>query len=157
MTIIDHIVIAGSNLAKLRATYEALGLFPVEGGVHADGQTHNALIPLPDGSYLELIAPTPGNTASNHPWSEFMRMNAGICAWAIRSNDIQADIELYRSRGITVGDPTPGGRTRPDGVRLEWITAQLGEGALGSAMPFLIQDVTPREWRVPASHPRQET
>jgi hypothetical protein len=146
---IDHVVIAGSNLAQLRAAFESIGLTPDEGGVHADGQTHNALIGFADGSYLELIAPTPGNIAPNHAWSESMRMNAGVCAWAIRSSDIQADVVLYRSRGITVGDPTPGGRTRPDGVRLEWVTAKLGNEPLGSMLPFLIQDVTPREWRVP--------
>ncbi len=151
MITIDHVVIAGSDLAKLRATFESIGLIPVEGGVHADGQTHNALIPFPDGLYLELIAPTPGSIAPDHPWSEFMRTDAGVCAWAISSNDIQADVGLYRSRGITVGDPTPGGRTRPDGVRLEWISAKLGKEPLGSLLPFLIQDVTPREWRVPPS------
>ena len=146
---IDHVVIAGSDLAQLCNAFTSIGLTPDEGGVHADGQTHNALIGFADGSYLELIAPTPGNTAANHPWAEFMRTNAGVCAWAIRSADIQADVALYRSRGIEVGDPTPGGRIRPDGVRLEWITAKLGTETLGSVLPFLIQDVTPREWRAP--------
>ncbi len=146
---IDHVVIAGSDLAQLWGAFESIGLTPDEGGVHADGQTHNALIGFADGSYLELIAPTPGNSAPNHPWADFMRMNAGVCAWAIRSADIQADVALYRSRGIEVGDPTPGGRTRPDGVQLEWITAKLGTETLDSVLPFLIQDVTPREWRAP--------
>ncbi len=146
---IDHVVIAGSDLAQLCAVFESIGLTPDEGGFHANGQTHNALIGFADGSYLELIAPTPGNLAPDHAWSKFMWTDGGVCAWAIRSTDIQADVALYRSRGVIVGDPTPGGRTRPDGVRLEWITAKLGDGPLGSALPFLIQDVTPREKRVP--------
>ncbi len=150
MTIqIDHVVIAGSDLTQLTARFEAIGLTPDLGGVHADGQTHNALIGFADGSYLELITPTPGNTAPKHNWSEFMNNDAGVCAWAIRSNNIQADAELYRSRGIPVSEPNTGGRTRPDGVRLEWISAKLGNETLGSVLPFLIQDVTPRERRVP--------
>src|SRR5581483_146322 len=34
----------------------ALGFTVIGGGAHADGPTENALIPFPDGSYLELIA-----------------------------------------------------------------------------------------------------
>jgi hypothetical protein len=146
---IDHVVIAGSDLAQLCRAFESVGLTPDEGGVHASGQTHNALIGFADGSYLELIAPIPGNLAPEHAWSKFMGANTGVCAWAIRTNDIQADIALYRSRGIIVGDPTPGGRTRLDGVCLKWMTAKLGSGPLGSTLPFLIQDLTPREQRVP--------
>ncbi len=146
---IDHVVIAGKDLDEMRAGFASVGLTPDEGGQHADGHTHNALIGFEDGSYLELIAPMPGGTAPGHVWSDYMNNNAGVCAWAIRSNDIRADVEMFRQRGITVGDPVQGGRNRPDGVRLEWITAKLGDGPLGSVLPFLIQDVTPRELRVP--------
>ncbi len=146
---IDHVVIAGNDLVILRGAFAALGIIPDEGGVHADGLTHNALIGFEDGSYLELIAPMPGKDAKDHPWWQFMRDNAGVCAWAIRSDNIQADVALYRSRAIPVGDPVPGGRVRADGVRLEWITAKLDIEPLGSVLPFLIQDVTPRDWRVP--------
>src|SRR5260221_13944620 len=148
---IDHIIIAGSDLAALRAQSEARGLPSIEGGVHIGGLTHNALIGFSNGTYLELIAPTPGNTAPDHAWSEFMRTDAGVCAWAIRSNDIDADVALHRSRGITVSDPVSGGRTRTDAVRLEWRTAKLGDAPLGSVLPFLIQDLTPRDFRVPTA------
>src|SRR5262249_33021116 len=125
-------------------------LEPDAGGVHATGQTHNALIGLVDGSYLELIALTPGSTASDG-WSQYMQDDAGVCAWAIRSTDIEADVAALRKRGIPVTDPSPGGRPRPDGVRLEWITAALGNGTIGGVLPFLIQDVTPRERRIVAT------
>lgn len=146
---IDHIVIAGSSLDRLIADFSAAGLTPQVGGVHADGLTHNALIGFPDGSYLELIAPMPGRDASGHPWGAFMAADAGICAWAIRTDDIGRDAALYRSRGASVSDPRAGGRNRPDGVRLEWITATMGSGTMGAIFPFLIQDVTPRSNRVP--------
>ncbi len=146
---IDHVVIAGSDLAMLRAQSEARGLPSVEGGVHFGGQTHNALVGFLDGSYLELIAPTPGNNAPDHAWSQFMRTDAGVCAWAIRSADIDADSALFRTRGITVSNAVSGGRTRTDGVRLDWRTVRLGDDPLGLVLPFLIQDVTWRELRVP--------
>jgi hypothetical protein len=146
---IDHVVIAGSDLAALRAQSAARGLASIEGGVHVGGQTHNALVGFPDGSYLELITPTPGNTAPDHAWTKLMNGNEGVSAWAIRSDDIEADAALYRSRGVTVGDVVSGGRTRTDGVRLEWRTAKLGDDPLGSVLPFLIQDISPRDLRVP--------
>ena len=146
---IDHVVIAGSDLTRLVNAFAAIGLTPDAGGVHSDGQTHNALIGFGDGSYLELIAPVPGGNAESHEWGEFMRSNAGVCAWAIRSEDIEANAAEYRARGIAVSEFIGGGRTRPDGVRLDWIKATLGNETLGALLPFLIQDVTSRENRVP--------
>ena len=41
--------------------------------------------------------------------------------------------------------PKEGGRIRPDGVELRWRTA-----VLKAPLPFVIEDLTPRELRVPA-------
>ncbi len=146
---IDHVVVAGMDLNAMRADLRAVGLESVEGGTHEDGLIHDALISFADGSYLELIAPVPGKIVPEHPWWPYMVSNAGVCAWAIRSTNIEKDVALYRSRGIAVDDVQMGGRTRPDGVRLEWRMAVLHDTAPGTVLPFLIQDVTPREWRVP--------
>src|SRR2546428_10422661 len=40
--------------------------------------------------------------------------------------------------------PQEGGRVRPDGVELKWRTA-----VLKPPLPFVIEDLTPRELRVP--------
>ncbi len=148
---IDHLVLAGRDLDSMRSGFAAVGLAPDAGGTHADGLTHNALLGFADGSYLELIAPTPGSDVSSHHWGRAMLAGAGVCAWAIRSDDLERDAALYRARGTAVGNPRSGGRVRPDGARLEWITAPLGSGPPGMLLPFLIQDVTPRELRVPRS------
>jgi len=53
-------------------------------------------------------------------------------------------VELrLRLRG---GQPEAAGR---DGV--EWKTAGVGSGTPGSVLPFIIEDETPRAWRVQAS------
>src|SRR5262245_43613507 len=39
-------------------------------------------------------------------------------------------------------------RQRPDGVLVEWELAYLGDQQPGSLLPFIIQDRTPRDWRV---------
>jgi hypothetical protein len=146
---IDHIVIAGRDLAQMMSAFADMGLSPEPGGVHADGQTHNALLGFADGSYLELIAPVPGGHIDNHPWAAFMAGDVGVCAWALRTDDIERDTAAARAAGVAVQPPKTGGRNRPDGVRLEWITARLGTEPQGSLFPFLIQDVTPRHLRTP--------
>ena len=52
---IDHIVIAGSDLDDLTATYMALGFNVVDGGRHPIG-SYNRLIGLQDGAYIELLS-----------------------------------------------------------------------------------------------------
>jgi hypothetical protein len=47
-----------------------------------------------------------------------------------------------------MNDPQPWSRTRPDGYQLKWTLSIPQEGHRGVA-PFLIQDETPREERVP--------
>jgi catechol 2,3-dioxygenase-like lactoylglutathione lyase family enzyme len=54
--LLDHIVIRVHDLAQTIEDFTALGFTVQQGGTHADGVTHNALIGFADGSYIELIA-----------------------------------------------------------------------------------------------------
>jgi hypothetical protein len=69
------------------------------------------------------------------------------CAWAIQSTDIEADRRRFKEAGVEVSDAIRAGRRRPDGVQLQWATADVGGGIRGSLFPFLIQDFTPRAQR----------
>ena len=51
-----------------------------------------------------------------------------------------------REAGIAASEARKNGRKRPDGVQLDWETAQIGPGN-GTFFPFLIHDFTPREQR----------
>jgi catechol 2,3-dioxygenase-like lactoylglutathione lyase family enzyme len=144
---VDHITVAGSDLAALRGMFAKAGIETEYGGKHSNGSTEMALASFPDGSYLELIAPQPGHDASAHYWGPFMLKNGGPCAWAITSADIAADERRLKGAGIAV-QSTRNGRVRPDGVELKWETANVGPGSAGSFFPFLIHDETPRERRV---------
>ena len=57
------------------------------------------------------------------------------------------EAERLRRAGVEVAAPSKSGRTRPDGVRLDWETATVGPGATGTFFPFLIRDFTPRPER----------
>ncbi|MGE7414028.1 VOC family protein [Methylobacterium tarhaniae] len=140
---LDHLVIAVADLDAAFADYSALGFTVIRGGEHQNGITHNVLVVLADGAYLELIAfktPEPGNR-----WSEvYHRAGEGFLDHALLPSDIDADVKAAQARGLDIADPVPGGRFRPDGARLDWKTAR----APGSDVPFLCGDVTPRALRV---------
>jgi hypothetical protein len=149
---IDHVTIAGTSLATMRQAFgAATGVAPEYGGAHANHATEMALASFPDGSYLELMGlqqrADPAEVAA-HPWSRFLRANAGPCAFALRVSDVGAELARIKAAGISVGELQESGRTRPDGFVLSWETANVGPGARGSLFPFLIRDFTPREKRV---------
>jgi len=76
---------------------------------------------------------------------------AGPGAWAVETTNIQADGARLRSVGIETSGPEPGSRRRLDGKLLEWQTVSAGPSTPGAMLPFMIQDYTPREWRVQPS------
>lgn len=142
---IDHIVILVDDLAAARADYQRLGFTVVVGGEHTDGATHNALVSFADGSYLELLAFQ--RPAPQHRWWRHTAAGAGLIDFALLPGAIADDVAAARARGLDLVGPNPGGRARPDGVRLEWQTAF----AKRPDLPFLCGDVTPRELRVPGA------
>ncbi len=144
---IDHVTIAGPDLAALRRAMASIQLSVIDGGAHTNGATHMALHAFADGSYIEVISTIePG--APSPWWHDHIHGSAGPCAWAVRCRDIGKEVTRLRSAGVEVQDPTTMGRTRGDGRELVWHLAKVGPGEPGTCLPFLIEDVTPREWRV---------
>jgi hypothetical protein len=147
---IDHATVAGSDIKKMQAALSAVGIASIYGGPHANGTTEMALVSFPDGSYLELMALQPNadpKLAAQHVWSKFLTADAGPCAWALRKKDLAAEIQRLKSAGVPVSAPTSSGRQRPDGVRLQWETSDVGPDLRGTFFPFLIHDLTPRDQR----------
>ena len=140
---LDHIVIAVCDLDAALADYRSLGFNPIVGGEHANGITHNVLVILEDGAYLELIAwkrPDPGMR-----WSDvFQAAGEGYVDHALLPDEIGTVVRDAQARGLDIEAPIPGGRNRPDGERLEWQTARSPR----PDVPFLCGDVTPRGLRV---------
>ncbi|KAF2720046.1 hypothetical protein K431DRAFT_286198 [Polychaeton citri CBS 116435] len=129
------------------------------GGRHVDGRTENKLVIFSDGTYLELIAFVEDDPQkrNGHWWDKPF----GIVDFALTSPNVNDfDVDALNARIEKAGSvvryqqPIKGGRTRPDGVEMEWkVTFPVTntEGVQRGVVPFFCHDLTPRERRVPAS------
>ena len=169
---LDHVVVLVDELSAAIRDYTALGFRVTPGGEHKGLGTHNALIPLGDGAYIELIAfkqrsfpagtmlrkedrllklMTAGRTPGEARMLAWETARGGLVDFALLPDDIEADLKGARARGLAMEGPLPGSRLRPDGQRVAW---QFGIPAAW-ALPFLCADVTARSLRVPEGPARE--
>ncbi|MGA9527239.1 MAG: VOC family protein [Terriglobales bacterium] len=148
---LDHTSICGSKLDTLKQMFTDVGLTPDFGGPHGNGITQMAAVGFDDGTYIELIAPIKAGATSGSDWAKFMGEDAVTCAWAVGTNVLLQEVDRLKKAGVSVTAPQRGSRKRPDGMSVEWMTADVGSGTPGSVMPFMIEDETPRAWRVQTS------
>ncbi len=147
---VDHFAILVNDLNAATETYRRLGFDVRAGGEHPAFGSHNALIALADGAYLELVGFKNIDLASKTFWRdavERLRVSAGLDNFVLLSNDLVNDVSNLRARGLVVSEPEAGSRVRPDGQRVAFRIATLG-GTRSGLLPFLIQDDTPRELRI---------
>jgi hypothetical protein len=163
---LDHIILVVSDLQVASRQFSQLGFSVIAGGVHSGGLTQNALVPFPDGTYLELLATTRSSTLRKLSLLKRLRLlgiytsnetaigrrliydlasGVGMNDYALLSSDLQHQVNSVKERGISFTDPIPGGRLRPDGKEISWRTSVPNSIDL----PFLIDDLTPRETRAP--------
>jgi len=141
---IDHLVVVVPELEAAVASYRGLDFTVVPGGRHPIG-THNALIAFADGSYLELIAFFEPN--AQHRWYQRLQLGGGLIDFCLQTDDLAGDAAAFRAAGVALADPRPLSRVRPDGYKLSWVLS-IPDAHAGVA-PFLIEDETPRDERVP--------
>ena len=149
---IDHIVIVVSDLEQAAKDYEQLGFTVVPGGKHPVG-SHNVLIALADGSYIEIIAFY--REAIDHRWWDALQKGERLVDFCMQTDDLKGDTLKLRGGGVAINDPVPWSRTRPDGYELKWLLS-LAQGSHRGVAPFLIQDVTPRKRENPTDVRSQE-
>ena len=141
-TELDHLVVVAESLAQgAQWCRNTLGVEPQAGGAHAQMGTHNLLLSIGDGAYLEIIAIDPAAPVPSHPrWfdmdsADSIRRAQGepfLAAFVARTSDldsaIQADPRLGSVRQMRRGD-------------LQWKIAVPEDGALldAGAMPILIE------------------
>ncbi len=138
---VDHLLYACSDLERGRDEIEALlGVRPVIGGRHERFGTHNALLSLGPGAYLEVVARDPDLPVPAHgllvdlPPHEDSR----LITWVLRVDDIDVSARAANSAGLGFGAVQPGQRETPDGELIRWQLTDPYANRRGGALPFLI-------------------
>jgi len=143
---IDHIVIAVHDLDKAIQTYTDLGFTIAEGGKHPTG-SYNALIGFDDGSYVEVLAFY--EDSPDHPWWDLLHQRGGgLIDYCMQTDDMRTDYQKFKDAGVEMSDIVDLSRVRPDGYKLEWVNNKT-YGKYQGVIPFVIEDKTPRDERVP--------
>lgn len=143
---LDHFAIAATTLEEATAhVEEALGVPLQPGGKHGVYGTHNRLLGLADGLYLEAIAIDPEATPERSPrWFDLDRFSGTprVTNWICRSDDLAATLaSLPVDAGAAIQ------LTRGD---LSWQMAVPASGILpfDNLFPALMQ------WQGPHPAPR---
>ena len=143
---IDHIVIAGPDLDSLTATFRSLGFNVVGGGKHPIG-SYNNLIGLADGAYIELLSFY--EDSPNHYWWDAVHSRGGgLIDFCMQTDDIRGDYALFQAQGVAMSPLVGLSRVRVDGYQLAWLNNEI-YGEYQGLIPFVIEDETPRDERVP--------
>jgi hypothetical protein len=115
---------------------EALGVTPVDGGLHPRFGTRNVILPLQQGRYVEVVGVLDHPAADKAPFGQAVRARSegggGWLGWVVAVDDL-APVEQRLGR-----DAARGNRHRPDGVELVW--RQIGVKGLMAdpQLPFVI-------------------
>ena len=139
---LDHLVVGAASLEQGAAfVQEQLGVAVSGGGEHPLMGTHNRLLRLGDGVFLEVIAASPGAPAPTRPrWfgldDPYVRESLERCprllGWVARTPDIA---QVQAKTSFSFGKPTPASRDK-----LSWRFGLPDDGHLlaSGALPYLI-------------------
>jgi hypothetical protein len=133
--LVDHLIYAVPDLAAAVADLEErFGVRAQYGGRHIGLGTRNALLALGPRTYLEIIAPDPGQPEPSmpRPFGVGQVTHARLAGWALACDDIDMAVAQARSYGYDPGQVSDGQRTGPTGTVLRWRAA----GVVASLVPF---------------------
>jgi len=151
---LDHVVLAVADPdAAAEELRSGMGLDAGAGGRHDELGTFNRLVWLGD-SYVELLGVFDRQRAAGSwlggPALSALERGEGFVAFAIASNDFDADVARLRRSGSPLVGPTPGSRARPDGGLVRWRLA-LPPDLATEPWAFLIEhDPAGAEWDEPS-------
>jgi hypothetical protein len=123
-----------------------LGAAFSDGGIHPRFGTRNFVLPLVDGSYLEVVAALDHPAADSAPFGRAVKARSegggGWLGWAISVDDL-GPFEARLGRTAVAGH-----RRRPDGFDLRWRQIGINDLAADNQFPFFLS------WETdPAHHP----
>lgn len=154
---IGHVLIQVDHLEIAIRQYRQMGFQVVPGGL--PGKTHNALIYLKDGSFLELFSTNHGKIMNkllgfmvklvglfDYSYSRRLTLylpgHEGLRDYALDSVPVaqyQTNIEKIRANGLTISKPRSKSRVNQHGICLQW-TLSIPDSP---SLPFLMSEYQP--------------
>jgi hypothetical protein len=138
---LDHLIYTVPDLDAAIANFEKhLGVRPTFGGRHPGLGTKNAILPLQDEIYVELMAIDHEGATPSQP-RPFGLDDLGasrLATWAVRSRAIESDVEHARGRGFDPGLVIAMSRDEPSGEQLRWQLSIRREPFGDGLVPFVI-------------------
>ncbi|MBC6994412.1 VOC family protein [Neolewinella lacunae] len=142
---IDHLVYLVHDLpAAAERMGRALGVDFSPGGRHLDRGTHNMLLSLGPGTYLELLAIDPANPAVVAPrWMGVDALPAAapgrLSRWALTVNERIGPLAAQLEAALPgAGQVQAGSRALADGGELRWQLTDPGSAPAVRSLPFLL-------------------
>jgi len=138
---LDHLVYAVPDLRAAVAELEdALGVPLLPGGTHPSWGTRNAILPLSDRTYLEVIGPDPDapRTGPIEIFGIGGLTAPRLVSWAAKGTDLAALVASARGNGVELGGVSEGRRVRADGSALSWQLTDPLQPRAGGLVPFFI-------------------
>jgi hypothetical protein len=138
---VDHLVYSVPDLESGVAAVEGLlGVRAQMGGQHLGRGSHNALLGLGEGMYLEIVAPDPDQPPPPRPrWFSLDTITSPrLFTWAMKSSRLHERWQEAFTQGISFGRVSTGTRTRMDGSTLSWEFTDPATVLCDGVVPFLI-------------------
>lgn len=136
----DHLILGAPSLGSgLDWCKERMATALTPGGSHPGRGTCNALLPLADSSYLELLAPDPEqpDRSSARAVLEQLREPA-FTWWCLRTGDLEGVRRDLVDAGVTCGPIIDMGRQAPAGQMVKWRLFFTLDESFGARLPFFI-------------------
>ena len=145
---LDHVSYAVLNnelVETVQRLGAELGASFIDGGKHPRFGTRNFILPLSNGSYIEVVAPLDHPAAESVPFGQAVRRRAesggGWMSWALQVDDLSPfEARVGREAG-------KGHRVRPDGVDIHWNQIGVIDLLEDPQLPFFIK------WNDQGQHP----
>ena len=148
---LDHLVLAVPDLTSATAAFaKTHGVTPATGGTHPGRGTHNALLGLTGGAYLELVAAHPSEPhGPDGRWMGVDLVTAPtLTRWAVRDVDVGAFAKTLHTAGHPALATLAEGRRRtPAGQLLRWRMTEPQPAPAVQTVPFAL------DWSDSEAHP----
>ena len=134
---LDHLLWEEFDLEQAEERFLNLtGVAPAFGGTHPGG-THNSLLSLGSGRYLEIIAIDPARAeAFGYPTEAPPMFEPSLFTFGVKADDLALVEQLLERVGLSVSDIHQVTREQPDGTVLTWQSLVAGGHGFGKFFPF---------------------